>query len=790
VNSRSSKTSSRGILLSMDYVQKIADWFVNKKLLVLGVLVMVVIVGFATSYRSFVQKQSSSMAPQSGKVSFEKAQSADGSIIISFLARYYGFTINGGFPSLTCYEKNPRDASSGKIGYVLCDENTFGGGYFSVMWRDTTKDISMLQSAVLRDILQSKSSGVTLVSPSLYTETMFVCKKDETFKDGVTMMRGMFVDCTLAVKEGTTPLYVSFFYFSSDEKIPYRNVLVFSNTGTQKKSPEKDFILSTRQRIQFLKKINNKVSLIEKKKYFFERAYAGGGGSTSSGGSSSDTGTSDTGTTPTPPSDPVSSLVSYISQTFGTPSAQAMNAINAGGNGFSLTGTSGDAAGMTSIGYNQYCCTTQGYAISVVSGSGTSGGSSGSGTGGSSFVTTPPGLLFSSDPSSVTWNTPTTLTWSSAAADSCTASGAWSGSVPLSGPQTSSPLTSPSTFNLYCSNAIGNSPTVSTSVNVCSEGTPTWDGTTCQTPTGTITSNSCAISLGSSDCAMNVVWTTQYPSGVPEVRRPYAGDSVLASGVSGNGSYVFPYQAAPYTLDLYDRTVKLSSANFVAHCVVGGFDTLTSLCVNPTVGQVTVTGQYYSTPGHVSFSCNNSDSYQVLKNGILFTSGAYTGPKTIAVTDSANYSVLCLSGNYPSTPTVKYYNSPPPPDPIISIVASPRTIAKNTETILTWSVQFPIPSCKLTAKVVCPNDACGPEQIAEEAALKVKLVGEKTDMSDPNGSRSITSAVKTMIPSHIDTDWKALGKKTLTLSHSADFTITCGAQKGTVRVRVAQSGEQ
>jgi hypothetical protein len=758
----------------------------SKKLLIIGGLSVAIIAGSIFAYTIFSQKNSTIKTQEVVKVNFERTQGKDGAIVISFLAKNYGFTLNGGFPSLKCYEKNPLDASSGKIGYVLCDENAYGGGYFSAMWRDTSKEISVLQSAILKDILKSKSASVTLGASSLYTEKMFICKKDNSFKDTVTGMNGMFVDCTLSVDKGVLPLYVSFFYFSSEEKMQYRNVLVFSNVGTRKNTIEKDFTLSARQRIKFLKKVDMKNVSVGNSIYFFEHAYAGGGGTTGGGGGGSE-GVSENGSDPTPPSDPISSLVSYISQTYGSPSESAMNAINNGGNGFSIGGTQSDTVGMTSIGYNQYCCTTNGYAITInPSGS----GSGSTGNAGALNVTQVPGVLFSSSPSSVTWNTATTLTWSTAAADSCTASGAWSGSVPLNGPQTSPLLTSPSTFNLYCSNAIGNSPTVSTSVNVCPEGSPTWDGSTCQMPTGTLTSNSCTIPLGSGSCAMNVTWNTQYPSGIPEVRRPYAGNSVLASGISGNGSYVFPYQAAPYTLELYDRTVKLDSASFVSHCIIGGFDSTSGACVNPMVDSVIVTGQYYSTPGNIALTCLNSDRYKVLKEGVLFKSGAYLSTVNVPVTDSANYSIICIQGSYDSLPVVKYYNSPPPPTPVISITSSPRTIPKNVDSALSWSVQFPVPSCKLTAKVVCTNDACTAEQKSAETVLNAKIASENTDTTDPNGSRKITNAVKIMIPSHINTDWKALGKKTLKIGNTTDFTIACGVTKSTTRVRVTQSNEQ
>ena len=67
-----------------------------------------------------------------------------------------------------------------------------------------------------------------------------------------------------------------------------------------------------------------------------------------------------------------------------------------------------------------------------------------------------PTLSFSADPSSVGDQGTTTLTWSAGNADSCTASGSWSGSRSATGSETVGPLGSTSTFELMCSNNFGN----------------------------------------------------------------------------------------------------------------------------------------------------------------------------------------------------------------------------------------------------------------------------------------------------------------------------------------------
>lgn len=74
-----------------------------------------------------------------------------------------------------------------------------------------------------------------------------------------------------------------------------------------------------------------------------------------------------------------------------------------------------------------------------------------------------PSVSLSADPSSVEMNGATTLTWSSLNADTCTASGAWSGDKGLTGEETIDSLTANSTFVLECTGTGG---TVSASTAV------------------------------------------------------------------------------------------------------------------------------------------------------------------------------------------------------------------------------------------------------------------------------------------------------------------------------------
>lgn len=89
------------------------------------------------------------------------------------------------------------------------------------------------------------------------------------------------------------------------------------------------------------------------------------------------------------------------------------------------------------------------------------------------FSLLPPVATLTADPTSVPYNTSSTLTWSSTnGATGCTASGAWSGSKAASGSQSTGNLTSSKTYNLYCTGPGGQSSTVSATVNVGSISDP------------------------------------------------------------------------------------------------------------------------------------------------------------------------------------------------------------------------------------------------------------------------------------------------------------------------------
>ena len=86
----------------------------------------------------------------------------------------------------------------------------------------------------------------------------------------------------------------------------------------------------------------------------------------------------------------------------------------------------------------------------------------------------PPTINFSANPTSIYQGQSSTLTWSSAYATSCVASGGWSGSKPVNGSQVVVPLPPPSvTYNLQCSGP-GGSASGSTIIKIAPLSLPDW----------------------------------------------------------------------------------------------------------------------------------------------------------------------------------------------------------------------------------------------------------------------------------------------------------------------------
>lgn len=358
-----------------------------------------------------------------------------------------------------------------------------------------------------------------------------------------------------------------------------------------------------------------------------------------------------------------------------------------------------------------------------------------------------------------------------------------------------------SCFPLYCLSltAVWNyslnkcvEPTVSTlsqgeGKKSCTDEAPVWDGSKCRALVGNIiSSNECVIPVGKSSCAMDIFWSVQSPKGQVEVRRSLSESEsvVLAKGQSDTLSYTFPYKKEPYIVQLYDGRELVNDGKFSTRCAEGGWDSVSGTCVHPEVASLSVTGEYYSVPGILNVTCSRASAYSVryVDTNTFIATGTYSQVAQVPITKTGNYSVICKEGDFEGSPVARYYNAPPAPTPEISFLISPRTVSKDEKTILNWSIRFPQPSCTLSAKVICKNNSCTTAQSDFENEINQILQSEFTDQNDPDGVRPIPTAVNTIPPSHIDNDWKSIGQKTLSLSYTTDFILSCGTVQDKKRV--------
>lgn len=310
-------------------------------------------------------------------------------------------------------------------------------------------------------------------------------------------------------------------------------------------------------------------------------------------------------------------------------------------------------------------------------------------------------------------------------------------------------------------------------------------------PTGSLSANptSCQIATGASTCQTTLTWTTTNPQGTSGITRDgtagllYSGNTSPVGGQSAN----IPFDAdGSVTYRLYNNAVELGFASVSVSCADGSFDTVGRVCANPKVVSAIVGGLYYP-PGTIVLTCSNATSYSVTKGGASFVPvTTYTSPVSIPVSQEDNYVLKCIHGSV-SDQVARFYDATPDPAKV-SITISPVTIIKDGKITMSWKTQFPTNTCSLTAKVVCSNNACTASQTASQAVLDTILQTEKTDVNDPDTSRLISLAVKSVAPGHSNTDWLALGKKTLQISYTTDLTYSCGGtNKETKRVQVTKS---
>jgi hypothetical protein len=199
----------------------------------------------------------------------------------------------------------------------------------------------------------------------------------------------------------------------------------------------------------------------------------------------------------------------------------------------------------------------------------------------------------------------------------------------------------------------------------------------------------------------------------------------------------------------------------------------------PKVVNPILSGNHTST-GTFSFSCINSTNYKIIRDGTTISNSSYTGPVSKNITVAGNYTAMCINGTYSDSYVVLYDPTPANPSNL-SLTGTPRTIESGGKVTLSWSINNPTNSCKITATPVCTG-TCTSAQTSAAASLQTTLNTGSTDSNDPNGSRTMSTALHTVI-----SGTKALGKKTIQINYTTDFGLNCGTTTATSSVRVLVS---
>ena len=262
-----------------------------------------------------------------------------------------------------------------------------------------------------------------------------------------------------------------------------------------------------------------------------------------------------------------------------------------------------------------------------------------------------PAVNLTASPSTVAQNGSATLSWTTQDANSCTASGAWSGSRGLSGSESTGALTATSTYTLTCTGP-GGSASDSFTVTVA---TP---------PSLTLSASPQTINEGEST---TLSWST-----ISADTCTASGDWSGSRGTSGSVSTGALSADSEFSLTC---TGPGGSVTETVDVTVNATPTLTFSASPSTVNE--------GGSSTLIWSANNVTSCQATGDwsGSRSTSGSES---TGALTATSDYTLSCSGpgGSVSETVTVNVTSTP---EPTLSFIASPASIVTGESATLDWS---------------------------------------------------------------------------------------------------------
>jgi trimeric autotransporter adhesin len=410
------------------------------------------------------------------------------------------------------------------------------------------------------------------------------------------------------------------------------------------------------------------------------------------------------------------------------------------GSGSNLTWNSTDATECTAAGGWQGIVPTSGtwptgalsntteYAITCT-------GPKGSATQSATVTVTPadPTVAVKLNPSTVNSGSPTTIAWFTSNVTSCIASGAWSGPEPLSGSQSTGPITANSTYTLTCT-GFGASATQSATVSVKPAA-----------PTVSLSANPSTVVSGTSStlkwsaanatsCSASGAWSGSLPvsgsqsTGVLTANSSYTLTCTGPGGTAAQSATVTVKSAAPTVIlsvgpsaitSGLSSTLTWSAANASACAASGAWSGSKPASGSQSTGTLKASATYTLTcsgaggsasqsatvtvSAHPSATVSFSASPSTIASGRSATlnwsstqatscsaGGGWSGAKPLSgsqstgvLTGNTTYTLTCTGAVGSATQFVTV--SVTPPAPTISLSASPSTIASGASSTLNWS---------------------------------------------------------------------------------------------------------
>lgn len=277
-------------------------------------------------------------------------------------------------------------------------------------------------------------------------------------------------------------------------------------------------------------------------------------------------------------------------------------------------------------------------------------------------VTQPtPTLALNANPTAIQQGGSSTLTWSSSNATSCSASGDWTGTRPVSGSESTGTLTAARTYT-YTLGCTGPGGSISQSATVAVGALPA--------PVVTISANPAQVASGGTS---NLTWSTTN-----------AQTCTAFGGWSG----------ARATAGTFTTPALAQTTLYTLTCTgLGGTGAgNTTVTVSPPTPAPTLT--LTATPSAVTQGQSSTLSWTTTNATSCVASGDWTGSRGISGSESTgaltavrtySYSLTCTGPGGSTLQTASVAVSATPPVPTVSITANPAQVASGGTSTLTWS---------------------------------------------------------------------------------------------------------